>query len=723
VVPLDGSPNALEIGAGAPSEEASWKVGWKQKRQASGINTQDMKRTTRRATLEHLITQDLDRDGDGEFSMEEMMGFLDRHVNLKKNNSETKKALAATMFLLFLSVILNAVAMFVVVDMAKDMLPAESGELLGKGGEIIKVDTVQKHATLLDLPLLGTSELNQIDAVTFVDHTGSLNHIRVVGYQFNPMGLLTLSTADPARTVELTTTSAVLKTLSYDTGVVATSNIDVVPTAERRRMLTDGTSDSNIGSCLSNGACLYSKAELLHLHAARDENGRRLQEPSEDMAYCDVNTNSVDIASSEVWAFLTAKNGTFYGTGEIVDDEGFTDFTVKFAKWEDGTQAVAIERNEAYSLFYGSVLYNYVNGTGLYSCEESGSFHELMGDLTAGDMGWLSFDVSSVAEGGDVPSDFIAEQPSTDECYSLLMANMEAEGDAHRRRLAANGEDEQRAGHERNRAHMHMYADLIAEAHANENAGGPEDHRRRLEMSLHAKWAKHAYDECTYTRGNLCMYVPSDASGNPYKCTFVFRGSDDFQDWLSNLNLGTEPVTSFDDDTVVKMMHAGFVGEASKVDDIMLTSTCGENNVFIGHSLGGGISEVLRYKYGGQVYSYGAPKVFKEELGKCLPGKRIFHEKDPVAGSVLNIFNFAHATSAERITTPEYKNKCKKRSWWGVCTKCLCGDCWWKNWCDDGKNGHPTELVGLECRADSGAWNTGIDPHLFSTGGSYKDFN
>ena len=76
---------------------------------------------------------------------------------------------------------------------------------------------------------------------------------------------------------------------------------------------------------------------------------RNSDHPFYTEAYVDVATSAVDMSSSEVWSFLKKTNGTFFGEGSV--DDG--DFTIKFAKWLDGTKAVLIERDEAKGLFYG----------------------------------------------------------------------------------------------------------------------------------------------------------------------------------------------------------------------------------------------------------------------------------------------------------------------------------------------------------------------------------
>jgi hypothetical protein len=368
---------------------------------------------------------------------------------------------------------------------------------------------------------------------------------------------------------------------------------------------------------------------------------------------------------------------------------------------------VAIEREEAYSVFYGKTLFHFVNGTGLHSCQESAIFHELMGDLQLGDMGdALSFDVASVVEGGDVPSDFIVEKPDVAECEKIYVANLEAAKDDHRRRLAAEGGNEQHANRELNRAHMSRYAELIAEAHANEHPGGTEDRQRRLANAKYAQYAEDAYDVCSYEDGNMCLYYPEE------ECIFVFRGSDDISDWISNIR------GIFENPRTIggRAMASGFVDEAEKAFSFINARDCRNDNVFIGHSLGGAIAEVARAKYGGTVYSYGAPKLFKNNDG-CQSGTRIFHELDPVAGGFFGLNFFHHQTNSQSIVKTSYYNSCEKRHWWGGCKKCECGGCSWRMYCE-GK----TELQEKACTADSGDFNTDVAMHSFSASHGYKHF-
>lgn len=88
-----------------------------------------------------------------------------------------------------------------------------------------------------------------------------MTYLGVVGYDVDPAGMLTLTTCDPNRVIELTTNSAVVVWTDRFTGALTKSHINVEPDAARRRRLAAG--DSGLGSCLKNGACLYSNDEML----------------------------------------------------------------------------------------------------------------------------------------------------------------------------------------------------------------------------------------------------------------------------------------------------------------------------------------------------------------------------------------------------------------------------------------------------------------------------
>merc|ERR1719253_2460420 len=133
---------------------------------------------------------------------------------------------------------------------------------------------VESYVSLLDLPLLGTAELNKVDGITFRTHHG-IEHRKVTGYTVTTETArvgdsevktprLWLATSAPGATVEVSVRDN-KAWLSEAEG----TRVTAIDTASQRR-LADG------GSCLESGACLYSRDELLRLDAA----SRRLEEGS-----------------------------------------------------------------------------------------------------------------------------------------------------------------------------------------------------------------------------------------------------------------------------------------------------------------------------------------------------------------------------------------------------------------------------------------------------------
>ena len=145
-------------------------------------------------------------------------------------------------------------------------------------------------------------------------------------------------------------------------------------------------------------------------------------------------------------------------------------------------------------------------------------------------------------------------------------------------------------------------------------------------------------------------YTPSGTyfqNGNSFVlqsgCDFAFRGSDDKDDWMSNLSPGFSSLfESPGTDWNGLKVHSGFLVEFQKVEGALNTAgisltaavtTCkdaGETPNFIGHSLGGAMANLARVQYGeGNIYTYGAPSVFADTAPK-LTGYRMWHQSDPV---------------------------------------------------------------------------------------------
>jgi putative lipase involved disintegration of autophagic bodies len=175
-------------------------------------------------------------------------------------------------------------------------------------------------------------------------------------------------------------------------------------------------------------------------------------------------------------------------------------------------------------------------------------------------------------------------------------------------------------------------------------------------------------------------------------CVFAFRGSDDVQDWLSNA-AGIFGFYTYGN------WHGGFHDEFQKIRPMFeaRVNAC-VNPVFVGHSLGGSIATVAQDYYNkGSVVTFGAPLTFDNNPGCHVPGKRIFHEEDPVAGNLFGAMSsYFHGTPGTEI----YED-CKRRSWLGWCTE----------------SRYTTRDV--DCQRDSGWFDRNVGAH--SLNGEYKN--
>merc|ERR1719453_660341 len=173
----------------------------------------------------------------------------------------------------------------------------------------IATTAVESYVSLLDLPLLGTAELNKVDGITFRTHSG-IEHRKVTGYTVTTETArvgdsdvqtprLSLATSAPGATVEVSVRDN-NAWLSEEQG--STHVVTAIDTSSQRR-LADG------GSCLESGACLYSRDELLRLDAA----SRRLEEGS-FFARADVAAYQVELSGDLMGSLEGAREATLDGT-------------------------------------------------------------------------------------------------------------------------------------------------------------------------------------------------------------------------------------------------------------------------------------------------------------------------------------------------------------------------------------------------------------------------
>ncbi len=212
------------------------------------------------------------------------------------------------------------------------------------------------------------------------------------------------------------------------------------------------------------------------------------------------------------------------------------------------------------------------------------------------------------------------------------------------------------------------------------DAEHPDEERRKLGNAYSLTSDSYGAGECS---GSACVLVEN--------CVFAFRGSDDVQDWLSNAAGIFRAYGNW---------HGGFHDEFQKIRPNIeaRVNACGNNNlIFVGHSLGGAVATVAQDYYNkGSVVTFGSPLVFDNNPGCSVPGKRIFHEEDPVAGNLFGLMSsYYHGTSGIEIYV-----YCYSRSWWGYCTESR------------------TATRNVDCQKDSGWFDTNIGAH--SLKGPYK---
>ena len=295
--------------------------------------------------------------------------------------------------------------------MSKDFKPAAGDATLTTAdGSAIKVDTVEAYATMLDLPLLPVDSLNKLDALTFVTYNG-MNHHKIVGYQLRSAMSddadpeLTLYTALTGTTIELTTSSANLVSGSSSTSI----DVDADTSAAARRRLLAGDGADNEGSgaafgrCLANGACLYSKDELLELRAA----GRRLTGDESYFAHADIGTFELG-SGDEVFDSLMLPEYRAYGEALLGE------FSIRFA-WTANFKGVLVVNTSTLigtlDLPSGTYVFDLSDDEKeeLTYCKPDANPDVFLASLES-ILPDLMFNVTSLNEGDEPPSDFMVRQ-------------------------------------------------------------------------------------------------------------------------------------------------------------------------------------------------------------------------------------------------------------------------------------------------------------------------
>ncbi|KAH8070743.1 hypothetical protein JL721_4860 [Aureococcus anophagefferens] len=224
--------------------------------------------------------------------------------------TEAQSSSTRLVFLAVLALAAATGAMFGVVvfgnEFTKDVHPKGSSNmnsvtLVDVNDRAIATADVESYVSLLDLPLLGTAELNKVDGITFSTFKG-IEHHKVTGYSFTretaTVGDSTVDTprlslrSAPGVTIEISVRDSKAWVREEDGHLKIDTAIETTST----RRLSSG------GSCLANGACLYSRDELLSL----DAETRRLSEGS-FFARADVAAYQVELGG-DVLPYLPASD-------------------------------------------------------------------------------------------------------------------------------------------------------------------------------------------------------------------------------------------------------------------------------------------------------------------------------------------------------------------------------------------------------------------------------
>jgi len=278
----------------------------------------------------------------------------------------------------------------------------------------IATTAVESYVSLLDLPLLGTAELNKVDGITFRTHRG-IEHRKVTGYTVTTETArvgdsevktprLSLATSAPGATVEVSVRDNKAWLSEVEGG---SSVVTAIDTGSQRR-LADG------GSCLESGACLYSRDELLRLDAA----SRRLEEGS-FFARADVAAYQVELSGDVMESLENTLQATLDGTFS----NGGHRLRLRFEEMAEGNRMLITNLTSGDSkLVTSEGTFVFSSSGRLLRCNERG-FRDMANFDIEGVATALTFDA---VEYGTTTAGFIPVEASSHECQRLTtkQANM-----------------------------------------------------------------------------------------------------------------------------------------------------------------------------------------------------------------------------------------------------------------------------------------------------------
>merc|ERR1719453_2738864 len=279
----------------------------------------------------------------------------------------------------------------------------------------IATTAVESYVSLLDLPLLGTAELNKVDGITFRTHRG-IEHRKVTGYTVTTETArvgdsaaktprLSLTTSAPGATVEV----SVRDNKAWLSEVEGSSSTITPIDTSSQRHLADG------GSCLESGACLYSRDELLRLDAA----SRRLEEGS-FFARADVAAYQVELSGDlmqymHMEDMMAAREATLDGTYS----EGGHSLRLRLQEGSEGVQALFTNLTSGESKLVTTEGNFVFSATGrLIRCNSKQGFKATEGLTVDNVADAIAFEAVAVTH--DAPAEgFIPFEPSVRECFHL----------------------------------------------------------------------------------------------------------------------------------------------------------------------------------------------------------------------------------------------------------------------------------------------------------------
>jgi len=599
--------------------------------------------------------------------------------------------------LLGLSVGGNAIAMFAIVEKAKDTKPdASTHELRTTDGDLITTGDALSYTPLFDLPAFDTSTLTKIRSVTLQLTAASSTFeatLTIVGaIKQHGQTSVTLHAADGSRIYIDSTSNVAMahidgktyiidatrrralaskatpRMYSEDDFFVADLGFEISRDEQgqvvRRRLSTDShlygfaaiavsATRAILDATNSNSPVVYTSILLKGMMYKIDQDVGEQVAIEVYHSKVPVNKSSTDllaITASTSTARMTARGMallTDYAIGFsfVYDEHG----VLTECKPNSLTDAEVLSLEEFVQMETsngGQLILRDPNGTSVIAVES----YEV--DPVAKPSTLVAPTPEACAAlGGDPPGEageFI-EPTEVNETDPLFLAEMDAEDPE-----ANQSHFEGRHLRHWSRWGRSIYHGALLEAAM--GSYGPNNPWTFGRWRLHRQCATaNAYAKFLYKSGVMVL---------------AFAGTDktDFMDWRNNLNIWyqtTHGITT----------HAGFFGYQNSLAGCVnreknaLAARGIPLSYIVGHSLGGSAATIYSQLHGQArhgLVTFGAPKT-RYGTHCSVPGTRYAHESDPAAGNLMGYFgSFRHdVTSAVKLHTGGYY--CTRRCWWSCC--------------------------------------------------------